>query len=152
MVEQFEVKPNPIEKSNSTVYTINYHIVFCPKYRKSVLMNEIKSSLELIFESILKAENMNLLEMEIMPDHVHLFVTAHPKHSPMEIVKKLKGISARLLFKQNPKFKEKEYWGGHLWSQGYYIGTAGVITKDAILKYIQSNTKLNEVKLANSSN
>jgi len=66
------------------------------------------------------------------------------------MIKKLKGISARQIFLKFPKFKKKEYWGGHLWSKGYFIGTVGNVTKDAIMKYIQSNTKLNTLK--NSSN
>src|SRR3989338_3774187 len=84
-----------------------------------------------------------LIEMEIMPDHVHLFVSAHPKQSPLEIVKKLKGISARLIFKKYPKFQKKEFWGKHLWSGGYYVGTAGIVTAESIQKYILAQTKAN---------
>ncbi len=91
--------------------------------------------------------------LEIMPDHVHIFISAHPKNSPMEIVKKLKGISARLIFKKYPKFQKKEYWGKHLWSEGYYVGTAGVITAQAIQKYIMANqSKFQEDDMQNSSN
>lgn len=143
MVEQFKVKPLVLEKGYSCAYNINYHIVFCPKYRKSVLTENIKKDLEMIFKSIIQSNNWTLLQMEIMPDHIHIFASAHPKHSPLEIVKKLKGISARLIFKKYPNFQKKEYWGGHLWSGGYYIGTAGVVTTEAILKYIQSQTKAN---------
>ena len=78
-----------------------------------------------------------------MPDYIHLFVSAHPKQSPLEIVKKLKGISARLIFKKYPKFQKKEFWGKHLWSGGYYVGTAGIVTAESIQKYILAQTKAN---------
>ena len=78
--------------------------------------------------------------MEIMPEHIHIFISAHPKHSPMDIVKNLKGVSARLIFKSYPKFQKKEFWGGHLWSSGYYVGTAGIVTAEAIRKYIDANS------------
>lgn len=140
MVKDFQPIKVNLDKGNSTTYNINYHIVFCPKYRKEVLINEIKNNLDLIFRSIADSNNWRIIELEIMPDHIHLFISAHPKHSPMEIVKQLKGISARLIFLKFPKFKQKEFWGGHLWSGGYYIGTAGVVTNEAIKKYIQANS------------
>ena len=140
MVEKFEVRKVDVDFSESAAYNINYHIVFCPKYRKPVLIEEIKETLDTIFRSICAAEEWKLVEMEIMPDHVHIFISSQPKTSPMEIVKKLKGISARLIFKKYPKFKQKRFWGGHLWREGYYLGTAGVVTKDAIQKYIRANS------------
>jgi len=140
MVEQFRVKPINVTKSNSTVYNINYHIVFCPKYRRKILVDEVKKDLELIIKTICLNNDFKLIELEIMPDHVHLFISTHPKHSPMEIVKKLKGISARLIFKTHPSLKKKEFWGKHLWSGGYYIGTAGVVTSESIQKYIRANS------------
>jgi len=81
-----------------------------------------------------------LIELTIMEDHIHIFVSCHPKNSPMEIVKKLKGISSRLIFKKYPEFKKQEYWGKHLWSKGYYVGTADVVTSEAIQKYILVNS------------
>ena len=130
-------------KGNSCVYNINYHIVFCPKYRKQVLHESIKEDLEIIFKSVISSNDWKLLELEVMPDHIHLFVSAHPKQSPLEIVKKLKGISARLIFKKYPKFQKKEFWGKHLWSGGYYVGTAGIVTAESIQKYILAQTKVN---------
>jgi len=139
MVEQFTIKPVSIERGNSCVYNINYHIVFCPKFRKKVLTGKIRDDLELIFKAIVSSNDWNLIEMEIMQDHIHIFISAHPKHSPMEIVKKLKGISARLIFKKYPGFQKKHFWGKHLWSEGYYVGTAGIVTAESIQKYILAN-------------
>lgn len=74
MVEQFEVKPVKLEKGNSCVYNINYHIVFCPKYRKSVLERGIKEDLELIFKA--ESNNWMLIEMQIRPYPFICFCTS----------------------------------------------------------------------------
>ncbi|RYZ77081.1 MAG: IS200/IS605 family transposase, partial [Proteobacteria bacterium] len=74
----------------------------------------------------------------------HLFVTCHPKYSPSDIVKQLKGITARKLFLEFPKIKEK-LCGGHLWNPSYYIGTVGDMSKDVVLRYIQ-NQKTEELR------
>jgi putative transposase len=140
MVEKFKVKKVNVNFIESAAYNINYHVVFCPKYRKPVLIEKIKATLDTIFRSICATEEWQIIEMKIMPDHVHLFISSRPKSSPMEIVKKLKGISARLIFRKYPEFKQKRFWGGHLWSEGYYIGTAGVVTSEAIEKYIIANS------------
>lgn len=140
MVEKFEVRKVSVRKTETTVCNLNYHIVFCPKYRKEVLFNEIKDTLDTIFRSICAAEEWDMIESQIMPDHVHLFISSKPQTSVMEIVKKLKGISARLIFRRYPHFKRKQFWGGHLWSEGYYAGSAGVVTSEAIAKYIRANS------------
>lgn len=140
MVAKFIIKPIKIEKGNSCIYNINYHIVFCPKYRKKVLKASILEDMKTIFESVAQGNDWRIIELNILQDHIHIFISTHPKNSPTEIVKKLKGISARLLFKKYPEFKKKEYWGKHLWSEGYYVGTAGVVTSEAIQKYIQANS------------
>ena len=140
MVEKFELRKITLRKTESAVYNLNYHVIFCLKYRKEVLFNEIKDSLDIIFRSICATEEWELLESRIMPDHVHLFISAKPQTSVMEIVKKLKGISARLIFRKFPRFKQKQFWGGHLWSEGYYAGSAGVVTSEAIEKYIRANS------------
>ena len=140
MVNEFVIRPVAVEHSNSCVYNINYYIVFCSKYRKNVLTKEIKADLETIFKSVCEGNDWKVIELSIQPEHVHLFLSVHPKTSPMELVKKLKGISARLIFKKYPVFQKKEYWGKHLWSGGYYVGTAGVVTKEAIEKYIRANS------------
>ena len=76
-------------------------------------------------------------EMEVMPDHCHVFISCHPKTAPSSIVKYLKGITARKLFTEFPSIKKK-LWGGHLWNPSYYIGTVGNMSKDVVLRYIQN--------------
>lgn len=71
-----------------------------------------------------------------MPDHIHLFISAHPKESPTGIVKILKGVTGLRLFKKHPELKS-ECWGGHIWSPSYYVGTAGTVSAETIRNYIQ---------------
>ena len=124
------------------VYNIGYHIVWSTKYRRQVLHGEIASRLKILFLEISNDFQFEIKEMEIMPDHCHIFVSCHPKIAPSNIVKCIKGITARKLFLEFPSIKKK-LWGGHLWNPSYYIGTVGNISKEVILRYIQ-NQKTND--------
>ena len=124
-----------VKRSNSCIYNINYHIVWCPKYRKEILTGKIKGFLEDQIPTICETKEWDLLELQVMPDHVHLFISSHPKESPTGIVKVLKGVTGLRLFKKYPELKS-EYWGGHIWSPSYYVGTAGTVSAETIRKYI----------------
>ena len=123
----------------SAVYNINYHIIWCPKYRKPILKGKIKDFLVEQLHTISATKGYKMLEMEIMPDHIHLFISAPPFESPTNIIKILKGISSLRLFKKYPELK-KEYWGGHMWSPSYYVGTAGKVSAETIKRYIENQT------------
>lgn len=112
-------------------------IVYSTKYRKKVLTGEIGEALKKINEEIALNNDIELIEQEVMPDHVHLFVSAHPKYSPSKIVKIkiFKGGSARKLFTKFPELRN-QLWRGHLWNPSYYVGTVGHITKEVVEKYI----------------
>lgn len=118
------------------VYNINYHMVWSTKYRKKVLVGEIVDFLKQLHEQIAKEKGILLREQEVMPDHVHLFITAHPKFCPSDIVKIFKGITAKELFEKFPMLRS-QLRKGHLWNPSYYCGTMGDVTKDTILKYIE---------------
>lgn len=119
------------------VYNINYHMVWNTKYRKKVLIGEIVDHLKRLHEQIAKEKGIVLIEQEVMPDHIHLFITAHPKFSPSQIVKIFKGITAKELFEKFPVLRKRMYNRGHLWNPSYYCGTMGNVTKDVILRYIE---------------
>jgi putative transposase len=125
-----------MEKISSSVYNINYHFVWCPKYRKNILKGEIQEFLKSIIETICTSKNWKILELQIKPDHIHLFISAPPYESPIGIIKVLKGTSAIQLFKKFSKLK-KDLRKGHIWSPSYYVGTAGTVTAETIQKYIQ---------------
>jgi putative transposase len=124
-------------KTSSAVYNINYHIVWCPKYRKEILTGKVKEFLEDQIQTIAETRGWEILELQVMPDHIHLFITAPPLDAPTNIVKVLKGVTGLRLFKKYPELKE-EYWGGHIWSSSYYVGTAGHVSAETIRKYIEN--------------
>ncbi|WP_195925916.1 IS200/IS605 family transposase [Sarcina ventriculi] len=126
-----------IRKTSHSVYNINYHVVFCPKYRHSILENELEYEVQKLFKSIAFNYGFDVLEQEIMPDHIHLFISASPTIAPTQIVKILKSVSANEIFKAFPNLKKTKFWGSGLWSKGYYIGTAGAVSSEIIKKYIQ---------------
>ncbi len=124
----------------TTVYNTRYHIVWSVKYRKDVLTGKVEKSLKQILIDIANEKEFIIKEMEIMSDHVHLFVSAKPKYSPGYIYKMLKGISGRRLFIKYPDLKKKLY-KGHLWNSSTYIETVGHISEEAIEKYILDQKK-----------
>lgn len=126
-----------LQRNRNSVYQIGYHFVWCVKYRKAILANQVAKDLKGLFQQIADDNKFTIEQMEVMPDHVHLFVTATPNHLIVDMIKALKGVSARFLFKKHPKLK-KQLWGGHLWNPSYYIGTVGQISEETIKRYIES--------------
>ena len=141
-------KQNDWVSARTCVYNIGYHIVWSTKYRRKVIIGDIDRRIKDIFLSVSQEFDFKIVEMEVMPDHCHVFVSCHPKIPPSQIVKYLKGISARKLFIEFPSIKRK-LWGGHLWNPSYYIGTVGNMSKDIVLKYIQ-NQKVAETRKGRS--
>jgi putative transposase len=131
-----------MDGTNSSKYFINYHFVWCPKYRKPALTGEVSNHLKTVLEAICSARNWKILELQVMPDHIHLFLSAPPFDSPTGIIKVLKGISALHLFKKFKNLKQA-FRRGHIWSPSYYVGTAGTVSAETIKKYIQGQTNRN---------
>jgi putative transposase len=123
-------------RTSSAVYNINYHIVWCPKYRRGILKDKVEEFLKSCLQTICETKKWKLLEMEVMPDHIHIFISAPPFDAPTDIVKVLKGVTARRLFMEFPQLKKK-LWKGSLWSPSYYVGTAGHVSAETIKRYIE---------------
>lgn len=118
------------------VYNINYHIVWCVKYRRKVLTPEIAHRLSEILQDIGNEKGFTVVQAEVGEnDHVHCFVSALPRLSITEIATWLKGISGRKLFIEFPEIKEK-LWRGHLWNGSYFVETIGSTSADNIQAYI----------------
>ncbi|WP_294196326.1 IS200/IS605 family transposase [uncultured Clostridium sp.] len=100
-----------VRKTNHSVYNINYHIVFCPKYRHNLFKDELEYEISKMFKNIAFNYGFEILEQEVMPDHVHLFISAPPIIAPTEIIKILKSVSANELFKAFPSLKKSKFWG-----------------------------------------
>jgi putative transposase len=123
--------------SSAATYNINYHIVWCPKFRKAILTGKVKTFVEEQLETIAETKGYKILESKVMPDHIHVFIEANPFNSPTDIVKIFKGITSLRLFKKFPEL-QNELWRGVLWSPSYYIGTSGHVSAETIEKYIQA--------------
>lgn len=127
-----------VVKNKTNVYETHYHFVFVTKYRAIIFeTNKQQSDMKDIMIQISKEQDFEVESIEIMPDHVHLMVTFKPKYSISEIVKKLKGTSARRWFLEYPETKEK-LWDGHLWTPSYYAGTLGNVSKEIVKEYIEN--------------
>ena len=117
-------------------YLCQYHLIWCPKFRFNVLEN-VECNLKQIFQDIAEKYQYEIIEMEVMPDHVHLFVGAKPTVAPSDIVRTLKSISAIELFKLYPLLKQFYSKCGSLWSVGKFISTIGKVSEATIKKYIK---------------
>jgi putative transposase len=127
---------NDLEKARTCAFQANYHLICATKYRRKVLVGAVEVRLEGVLKMIADQCGYRLLAARVHNgDHVHLFVSAPPTVSIPEIVRVFKCVSAKLLFEEFPEIKEK-LWGGHLWSGGYAVRTAGVVTSAKIEEYI----------------
>src|SRR5450755_1787970 len=112
------------KNTKHVTYKLGYHFVWCPKYRKAVLVGEIATFIETEIRRLCEQNKWEVGSLNVQPDHVHLFVSAPPAIAPSLIANTLKGITARQVFKHFPAMKQ-ELWGGHLWSRSFYVGSVG---------------------------
>jgi putative transposase len=126
-----------LRRSQHAVYDLRYHYVWIPKYRKRILTPEIADYAKQVLQRAAKEYDMIMDTVEVVEDHVRIFLEAPPRLSPSRIVQILKGISAREIFRQYPRLR-KELWGGQLWSEGYFVRAVGdEVTGDVIRRYIE---------------
>ena len=126
-----------VKKGRGYIYSIQYHIVWCVKYRQKILNTNIEKSLKQILLKIASDNGIGMLEMETDKDHIHLLVDCTPQQQIPSIIKALKGVSARLLFSQHPEIKMR-LWGGHLWNPSYFVATVSKNTEEQIRNYINN--------------
>ena len=126
-----------LKRTSHTVYDTRYHLVWAPKYRKWILRGDIQIRVKELFQEIGLNHDIEIDTMEVVEDHVHLFVSFPPRYSIANVVGKLKSISASVIFREFPEVK-KQLWGGEFWGDGYFVRTVGdEVTSDVIRKYIQ---------------
>ena len=117
----------------------NYHIVLVPKYRRKIFKNShVARGCRLVFYEIAERYQYKILALEIMEDHVHLFLEMHPTHSLSYTFQLFKGISARKLFWRFPSLINY-LWGGHLWSRGKFFRSVGEVTSEKVEFYINES-------------
>lgn len=120
-------------QTRHAVYLCNYHFVWIPKRRKPVLVGEIKERLKQIIEEVCSENGWEILALEIMPDHVHLFLSAPPYLSPHIILRRIKGRSARILRQEFPELLKLP----SMWTRSYFVSTAGNVSSETIKKYVE---------------
>ena len=118
------------------VYSIQYHIVWCVKYRRRVLDDIIENKLIEILNKIAKDNNFKIVEINSDLDHIHLLIECTPQHYIPDMIKALKGVSARLLMKEYGVILKKKLWG--LWNHSYFIATVSENTEEQIINYIKT--------------
>jgi len=127
-----------IKHERTNIYDFNFHLVWVTKYRKPVFTtNEKANTLKAILQTIAKRNNVDISNLEVMPDHVHMVISFAPKYAPSSIVKAFKGGSAKQWFIKYPETKQM-LWGGHLWSPSFFMSTLGNVSKEIVAQYIDS--------------
>jgi putative transposase len=120
--------------SNKAIYNIGYHLIWCPKYRRKVLTGKIEIRLKDLLYKKAKEIKIEIKNLEVMPEHVHLFIKTDPTDSPHRVVQQLKGYTSRLL---RQEFSELRSRLPSLWTRSYYCESVGHISEDTVRKYIE---------------
>lgn len=120
--------------SAHTVYNTGYHIVFCPKYRRKVLVDGIDVRLKELFLGKAEELGITIERMEVMPDHVHLFVKSKPTYAVHFVVNQLKGYSSLMLRREFPKLRSRL---PTLWTRSYFVESIGHISEATVKRYIE---------------
>ncbi len=128
----------PTKTTAHSVYNLNYHIVFVTKYRNKVLHGAVEEYIKEQVPLLCERYGWEMRALEVMPDHLHLFVSAEPTTAPNTIARTLKSILTVSVFKQFPTLKKKLFWRSGLWSDGCYYGSAGTVSAATITRYIEN--------------
>ena len=127
-------------KQSHTIYECKYHLIFCPKYRYRVLTGEVQQYVRESIEKLVRQkEELEIIEMNVQADHVHLLLWIPPKYSVASVMGYLKGKLAIRILQRYEKLGKK-YWGRHLWSRGYCVSTIG-LDEERIREYVKWQEK-----------
>lgn len=122
-------------KSNrNVVYSCKYHVIWCPKYRRKVLIDGVAARLQELIHQIAHELQSEVIELEIMPDHVHLLIEVDPQFGIHRLVKWLKGTTSRVLRREFPRLKSRI---PTLWTNSYFVATVGGAPLEVIKQYIE---------------
>ena len=132
-----------ISSLEHTRWRCQYHVVFAPKYRRLAIYGEIREDIGKILRKLCEQKEVEILEAEACPDHIHMLLSIPPKYSVAQVMGYLKGKSSLLIFDRHANLKYK-YGNRHFWARGYYVDTVGR-NKEAIKKYIQNQLKEDEM-------
>jgi putative transposase len=127
------------KSNNNMVYSCKYHVVWCPKYRRKVLQDGIDERLKIILREVAAETRSEVIEMEVMPDHVHLLVEVDPQFGIHRFVKLAKGRSSRCLRQEYPKLRSRL---PTLWTNSYFVSTCGGAPLAVIKRYIENQKSI----------
>ena len=126
-----------LRTAKHTVFDLKYHLVWIPKYRRRVLVGEVAEYTKRVLQQVADEYGLWIDTMEVMEDHVHVFVEAPPRYSPAQVAQMMKSISAREVFARFPDMRRR-MWSGELWADGYFVRSVGdKVTADVIRRYIK---------------
>ncbi|GAG58932.1 hypothetical protein ES703_74795 [subsurface metagenome] len=124
--------------SRNQVYLINYHLIWCPKRRRKVLVGEVKNRLKSIIYEVAQEKGIEILALEIQPDHLHLFISAYPAVAIHKLIKAFKGRSSHYMRREFPHLLKLP----SLWTHSYFVSTAENVSNKTIQKYIEAQSKI----------
>lgn len=116
-------------------YDLGYHVVWCPKYRRQVLTGPVAARCDELIRAKCAERDWSIIALEVMPDHVHLFVKAHPSDSPSFIANQLKGSTSRYLRGEFPHLRSRL---PTLWSRSFFVASVGAVSAATVRRYIDT--------------
>ena len=145
--EIFNINKNQLSYGRGYVYSLQYHLVWCTKYRKKVLKDGIDLECKKMLQDLAEEYQFQILAMEVMPDHIHMLVDCRPQFYISDMIKIMKGNLARQMFLLHPELK-KELWGGHLWNPSYCAVTVSDRSREQVSAYIEGQKEKEKRKRA----
>jgi len=126
---------NEYRRTKTTVSLINYHFVFCPRYRRKIfLIPNVEERFKTLVKYICKEAEIEILAIECDKDHVHMFLNCLPTLSPSDIVQRIKGLTSKSLREEFPELMKMH----SLWTRSYFVSTAGNVCSETIKKYVEN--------------
>lgn len=124
-----------LRANNNITYQCAYHVVWCPKYRRSVLHPPVDERLKQIIREVAEERAAHIVELEVLPDHVHLLVEVDPQYGIHRLVKQMKGRSSRYLRQEFPSVRTRI---PTLWTNSYFVATVGGATLETVKRYVEN--------------
>ena len=128
-----------IKSNRNITFSCKYHIVWCPKYRRSVLVNKVDERLKEILQEVVDETRSEMIELEVMPDHVHMPVEVDPQFGIHKLIKLAKGRSSRFLRREFPWLRSRL---PTLWTNSYFVSTVGGSLLSVIEQYIENQKRV----------
>ena len=130
-----------ITKGRGYVYSLQYHVVWCVKYRHKILSGDVEADLRYILQRIADDNEFTITEMNINEDRVHLLLDCRPQHFIPNMIKALKGVSGRNLMQKHGEELRKKLLGRHIWNASYFISTVSENSESQVQEYIRSQKR-----------